>query len=90
MLSYWLIPGILHFIISLSSMSSVIDNVLDILRTQHTGAISRVVSYTITALTLDDDGTMRAHLVVPADFDRETLGTMRAEVADLVIETVDN
>lgn len=90
MLSYWMIPGVLHFITNFSSMSSVIDNVLDILRAQHTGAISRVVSYTITALTLDDDGTMRAHLVVPEDFNQEALGTMRAEVADLVTETVDN
>jgi hypothetical protein len=65
-------------------MVSVIDNVLQIARSQHGPAIARVLIYAVSTVTLDEDGTLRANLTLPDDCTPEMLRLLRTECADLL------
>jgi hypothetical protein len=89
---WMLIPVVTHFATGMGSMISVIDNVLEIVRSQHGPAITtaRVLVYAVSTVTIDEDGTLRANLTLPDDCTPEMLKLLRTECAELLpVSTTD-
>jgi hypothetical protein len=87
---WMMLPLLAHLATRMGIMISVIDNVLEIARSQHGPAIARVLIYAVSTVTIDDDGTLRANLTLPDDCTPEMLKLLRTECAELLpVSTTD-
>lgn len=79
-----LILHALNTITHLPVTISIIDNLMDMLRSQTGGDITRVTGYVVAAQTLDDDGALRTHIITPHDQDEVLTTNIRATCQQLL------
>lgn len=70
--------------LSTAQIMSVVDNILDIVRAHSTYDACRVVSYALAVTTIDSDGQLHAHMLMPAEQTVEETAALREQCQDLL------
>lgn len=70
--------------LSTAQIMSVVDNVLELVRSHSGQDVCRVVSYALTVTTIDSEGQLHAHVLTPTDQTLEELLTLREQCQELL------
>lgn len=74
----------LSAMLNLTQILSVIDNILDLIRSHGADDACRVVNYAIAITTIDSEGRLHAHMLTPADQTLDETLAMREQCQNLL------
>jgi hypothetical protein len=75
---------ILSTMLNTAQILSVVDNILNLIRSHGAIDACRVVNYAIAVTTIDSEGRLHAHMLTPADQTLEETLAMREQCQDLL------
>jgi hypothetical protein len=74
----------LSTMLNLTQILSVIDNILELIRSHGADDACRVVNYAIAITTIDSDGRLHAHMLMPEDQTNEQFLILREQCQELL------